>query len=177
MQEMFLAQREEEANCHEQAMQLRQVKLVEMQMAVKLKKMVAKTRMKELKNVEQDQEQEVESYRDEVHELQKQLHEQQALSRRQAVALQQQKRTSAKRLQLESNPSSPPTRPWHHMRRPENERQANGANEEVDPVRAASMPTKPAVKKGAMGSMTRLLSKAASFASAGAPAPIVSTTL
>ena len=64
MQEMFLVQREEETNCHANALQLRQVKLVEARLAVQLNKVV-QARGEEM-DEEAEREEEVSSYRDEV---------------------------------------------------------------------------------------------------------------
>ena len=66
MQEMFLVQREEETNCHANALQLRQVKLVEARLAVQLKNKVVQARAREMDEVEAEHEEEVSSYRDEV---------------------------------------------------------------------------------------------------------------
>ena len=158
MQEAFVMQREEEANCHEQAIKLRRMKLVQMRLGVKLKERVMAARARELELAEVEHEEEVETYRSEVEEIKSELKEKEAVARRQLVALQQQKKKSFQRLDLEGvyRKANPPTRPWHHMPPP-------GGSE--GPGRTVSMPVPKGHKGlGPGGSVKNFFAKAASFA-------------
>ena len=78
------------------------------------------------------------------------------MCRRQAVALQQQKQHSFKRLDAARSPSGPPpTRPWHHMKPPE----AGGKLSATD--RTTSLPV--GRKSDAFGSVKDLLTSMGSF--------------